>query len=160
MKIKRSSGGDKVELQMTPMIDIVFQLLTFFVFSLKITSTEGDFAIKMPLGVSTGVADSSLLPPIKVRMLASANGDLAGLQLNDRPMPSFDALRLEIIGLIGDQRGPGSIQETAEVELDCDANLNYEHVINAITSVSGYMDDHRNMIKLIEKIKFSPRRAE
>src|SRR5487761_1493147 len=38
MKIRKSaaSGNDKVEMQMTPMIDIVFQLLAFFVMSFKI----------------------------------------------------------------------------------------------------------------------------
>ena len=159
MKRKRVASGDKVDIQMTPMIDIVFQLLTFFVFSLKITAMEGDFGIKMPLGITQGAADPSLLPPIKIRMVSNPDGDLAGIQLNDRPISSFDALRLEIIGIVGDQRGPGSIQETAEVELDCDSNLNYEHVINAITSVSGYLDDNKNIVKLVEKIKFAPPRG-
>jgi biopolymer transport protein ExbD len=146
---------EKIQLNMTSMIDIVFQLLTFFIFTLKIVSSEGDFGIKMPLGVSQGSVDPNLLPPIKIRMLASADGRLAGLQLNDRQLESMDALRLEIIGIIGDQRGPGSIQESAEVELDCDYQLNYEHVIAAITAVSGYIDDNGNLVKLVEKIKFS-----
>lgn len=157
MKIKRKTD-EKIELNMTSMIDIVFQLLTFFVFTLKIVSAEGDFSIKMPLGTSAG-GPSDMLPPIKVRMLANPDGMLAGIRLNDRPIISFDALRLEILGIIGDDRGPGSIQETAEVELDCDPILNYEHVINAITAVSGYMDDNKNLIKLVEKIKFAPPRG-
>ena len=158
MQIKKRPD-EKIELNMTAMIDIVFQLLTFFVFTLKIVSAEGDFGIKMPLGTSQGAADPSLLPPIKVRMVADPDGKLAGLRLNDRPVDSFDELRLEIIGIIGDQRGPGSIQESAEVELDCDSNLNYEHVIDAITAVSGHVDGNKNLIKLIEKIKFAPPRG-
>ena len=143
---------------MTSMIDIVFQLLTFFVFTLKIVSAEGDFGIKMPLGTTAG-GPSDMLPPIKVRMIANPDGQLAGIRLNERAVTSFDALRLEIIGILGDQRGPGSIQETAEVELDCDSQLNYEHVIDAITAVSGYMNDDKNLVKLIEKIKFAPPRG-
>lgn len=34
---------------MTPMIDIVFQLLVFFIMTFKIVSQEGDFHIKMPV---------------------------------------------------------------------------------------------------------------
>ena len=51
MKIRHttSSGQDKIELQMTPMIDIVFQLLVFFIMTFKIVSQEGDFNVKMPL---------------------------------------------------------------------------------------------------------------
>ena len=50
MKIRHTtgSGQDKIELQMTPMIDIVFQLLIFFIMTFKIVSMEGDFNIKMP----------------------------------------------------------------------------------------------------------------
>ena len=160
MQIKRTSGGDKIELQMTPMIDIVFQLLAFFIFTLKIVSSEGDFGIKMPLGVAEGAIDPTLLPPIKVRMLANPEGQLSGLQLNDRPITSLASLQSELVSIIGDQRGPGSIQESAEVELDCDYQLNYEHVIDAITAVSGYVDANGNVVKLVEKIKFTPPRAE
>ena len=40
---------EKIELQMTPMIDIVFQLLVFFIMTFKIVAQEGDFNVKMPL---------------------------------------------------------------------------------------------------------------
>ncbi len=73
----RGSGkhtGGKVELMMTPMIDVVFQLLTFFIMTFKITAPEGDFFIKMPQAApSAGVPSDVQLPPIKVRMTAGAN---------------------------------------------------------------------------------------
>ena len=51
MKIRNRDdrSEDKIELQMTPMIDIVFQLLVFFIMTFKIVTQEGDFNIKMPL---------------------------------------------------------------------------------------------------------------
>jgi biopolymer transport protein ExbD len=51
MKVRNSGGNksEKVEIPMTPMIDIVFQLLVFFIMTFKIVSQEGDFNIKMPL---------------------------------------------------------------------------------------------------------------
>ena len=49
MKIRNTDGkGEKIELQMTPMIDIVFQLLVFFIMTFKIVAMEGDFNIRMP----------------------------------------------------------------------------------------------------------------
>ena len=50
MKIRNTGRGDdgEVKLEMTPMIDIVFQLLVFFIMTFKIVSQEGDFNIKMP----------------------------------------------------------------------------------------------------------------
>lgn len=166
MKVRHNKGGgdDKIELQMTPMIDIVFQLLVFFIMTFKIVSQEGDFNIKMPLAApAAGAPDDLQLPPMKVRLRAGAGGMLGGVSLNDKglgadPRASMDALRLEIIGVVGNDRGPGSIQETAEIELDCDYGLRYEHVIQAITAVSGYVDDTGNVVKLVEKIKFAPPR--
>jgi biopolymer transport protein ExbD len=163
MKVRNVQGNanEKVEVQMTPMIDIVFQLLVFFIMTFKIVSQEGDFNIKMPLAApSEGLPDEDKLPPMKVRLVASGSGELAQIRLNDNNFGlSFDGLHDYIISVIGDERGPGSVQETAEVELDCDYNLRYEYVIQAVTAVSGYVDADGNIVKLVEKIKFAPPRT-
>jgi biopolymer transport protein ExbD len=167
MKIRHSTGGgdDKVELQMTPMIDIVFQLLIFFIMTFKIVSQEGDFNIKMPLAAPReGLPDDQQLPPMKLRLRADANGGLVSVSLNEREFgnmesDAFESLHNYIISYVGDHRGPGSVQETAEVELDCDYKLKYEYVIRAITAVSGRVDKDDNIVKLVEKIKFAPPRG-
>ena len=155
-------AGEEVELQMTPMIDVVFQLLTFFIFSFKIVSPEGDFNIKMPLAApSEGRPDDNLLPPIKVRLTARSNGALTQIRFGNRSLGSgreaFDGLRQAVRDMVGDEPGP-SVLESTEVELDCDYQLRYEYVVEAITAVSGYVDEGR-VVKLIEKIKFSPPKA-
>ena len=48
MHIKKTNPDAKVEMQMTPMIDIVFQLLTFFIMTFKIIAAECDSDIKLP----------------------------------------------------------------------------------------------------------------
>jgi biopolymer transport protein ExbD len=78
--------------------------------------------------------------------------------LNDKAFSDWRSLNDYMIGIVGNERGPGSYQETAEVELDCDYSLRYEHVISAVTAVSGFVDDGGNVVKLVEKIKFSPPR--
>lgn len=163
MKIRKVGSGapDKVEQQMTPMIDIVFQLLTFFIMSFKIATVEGDFSIKMPLAAPSAgqpTPDQPLLPPIRVRLTAGPGGELAGIRMGERTLPSFAALHNEIIGIVGTQTGPGSLASEAEVELDADYNLQFRYIINAITAASGYVDPNGRIVKLIEKIKFSPPR--
>ena len=164
MKVRNvgSRMDEGVEIQMTPMIDIVFQLLVFFIMTFKIVSLEGDFNIKMPLAApSEGLPDDEKLPPMKLRLVASPSGKLAQISLNDNNFGvNFESLRNYIISILGDERGPGSAQETAEVELDCDYNLRYENVIKAITAVSGYLDEEGNIVKLVEKIKFAPPRSK
>ena len=44
-KTKKSEGVAKVDIPMAPMIDIVFQLLIFFMLNLKIVAPEGNFNV-------------------------------------------------------------------------------------------------------------------
>jgi biopolymer transport protein ExbD len=159
MKIRKgaAAGVDKVEMQMTPMIDIVFQLLTFFLFSFKIVSPEGDFNIKMPVATQSNPNIEEPMLPIKLHLIADEDGKLAGIAMNDRPIANFEELRTQVASIVGGEAGPNSAADTTEVELDCDYKLKYEYVIDAITAVSGYREgDH--IVKLIQKIRFTPPR--
>ena len=162
MKIRRIGrhSEEKIELQMTPMIDVVFLLLVFFVMTFRIRVPEGDFHIKMPLEAPTeGVPEMSDLPPLNIRLRAGVEGGLAGIQLNELPLSSFSELHSEILALVGDDRGPGSIAEQTEVEIDADYGLRFEYTIDAISAVSGYVTPRGEIVRLIEKIKFSPPRG-
>ncbi len=156
MRIRKTGSGlgDKIELQMTPMIDVVFQLLIFFMFTFKIATQEGDFNVKMPIAGGAAM-NADVLPPFKVRLVAAADGKLAGIQLDGQPLENFNALHERIISRIGVD-APASLKESAEVELDCDYGLHYRHVIDAITACSGYVSPDGNVVKLIEKIRFAP----
>ncbi|MFV2066961.1 MAG: ExbD/TolR family protein [Pirellulales bacterium] len=150
---------EEIHLQMTPMIDIVFQLLVFFIMTFKIVLPEGDFNIKMPLAAPReGIPDDFELPPLQLRMASDDGGELAALRLNDQPLAGFGVLHLQIINLVGGDRGPGDVAASAEVELDCDYDLKYKYVIDAITAISGYVTPENHVVKLIEKIKFAPPR--
>jgi biopolymer transport protein ExbD len=156
VKIRKSKLSDKIPIDMTPMIDIVFQLLTFFVMTLKIASAEGDFNIRMPLAAPrAGPPDPNALPPMKLFLKANAGGGLANVVMNDTPISPdgshWQRVHNQVAGIVGD----GSLAASAEVELVCDYNLHYEHVIEAITAVSGEMRDGQ-IVKLVEKIKFAP----
>jgi biopolymer transport protein ExbD len=152
--------GEGVELMMTPMVDIVFQLLIFFLMTFKIASAEGDFNVKMPLAApSEGKPDDLQLPALKVRLTAEPGGRIAGIFFGQTPMKDFGQLRQQVVGIVGDDTGPGSIADTQEVELDCDYNLDFKYVIDAITAVSGEVTPDGEVVKLIEKIKFAPPRG-
>ena len=151
---------EKVSLMMTPMIDIVFQLLVFFIMTFKIVTLEGDFNIKMPIAdPNPGQPDDTQFPPLKVTLRATDGGRLASITLGERPIRDFAHLREQVRSIVGDDTGPGSVAADQEVELDCDYNLDFEAVIDTITAVSGYVRNGR-IIKLVEKIKFAPPRQE
>src|SRR5690348_10812346 len=102
-KFKASAEEAKIELQMTPMIDIVFQLLIFFMLNLRIVAPEGDFNIKMPGGAANQApSDEIPLPVINVRLTADPNGKLAGIKMGERNLVNFSELHNHILALVGD----------------------------------------------------------
>ncbi len=151
-----SNLSEKVEINMTPMIDVVFQLMSFFMCTLKVIAPEGDFDIRMPLATAAAaVPDDQQVPPIRVRLAANADGQLTGITMNGSPVADFAELRRKIVGLVGNDRGPNSLAERTEVEFDCDFGLRYFNVVQAITAVSGTVEDGR-IVELVRKIKFTP----
>lgn len=158
MKIRNREEGEKHQLNMTSMIDIVFLLLIFFVMTFKVVEMEGDFRVRMPLAGQGSVAEDPTDLPLKLRLRADSDGRLTSMSMNDIDLGvDFDQLRANVVGLIGS--GPViEGEEGPEIEIDTDYNLRYEHVIAAITAVSGYKDGEE-VVKLIERIKFAkPRR--
>lgn len=159
MKLRGKHNDDRVELQMTSMIDVVFLLLIFFILTFNVVKLEGDFSIRMPLADATqGQQDDTELP-LKLRLTADQDGRLTGIILNDNNMGTdFNQLQAKVLELVGDTTGPAA-GEGPEVEIDTDYNLRYENVVEAITRVSGYKVNDRT-VKLIQKIKFAPPRRE
>ena len=158
MRIRHSDRhSGKVEIPMTPMIDIVFQLLVFFIMSFKIVQPEGDFNIRMPLPASNAPAAPSELPVFNLRMVAAANGDLEQLSMDSRVFEGedrFAKLHGYIRGMINDAGGPGTAEDQ-EVEINADFDLRYDYVMRAITALSGYIENGQRH-QLIEKIRLTP----
>jgi biopolymer transport protein ExbD len=147
---------DRVEQQMTPMIDVVFQLLVFFLLSFKIAALEGDFGIRMAQA-GPGTPHSGWTTPLRVRLTAGPDGELTAIRLGERKLPDFAALRSDMLAIVGTQTGPGSLAAEAEVQLVADYDLDYRHIIGAITAVSGYLDAEGRPVRLIDKVSFASR---
>ena len=139
------------------MIDIVFQLLVFFVMTFKVVDYEGDFNIKMPLA-SEGTSSEEIddIPElIIVKLTANADGDIANVLIDSAPVDSanlFGDLTRQIESRIASDGDPDAESET-EVEFDIQPELKYLFTVKAIDAVSGRVEGD-NVKKLIQKIKF------
>lgn len=147
---------------MVPMIDVVFQLLIFFMLTLKILAPEGDFNINMPVGQARADEVSEPQLDIKVKLSANEDGTLKQVALGSRLLGNdervFDRLNGEIVGLVGTD--VAGFSDEIEVELDFDYGLHYDYVIQAISACTGRIDPAtKEPITLVERIKFAkPRR--
>ncbi len=156
MKFTSHQRREDIIVQMTPMIDIVFQLMFFFLFTFKIALPEGDFSIRMPSSKSSSGAPSET-PLLKVRLRATPEGELAGVQLGDvafNGAAPFQQLHSKLRGLIPDEAGPGSSDQ--EVEIEADFNLKYRYAMSAITAITGYIDENGARHTLVERVRFAP----
>jgi len=173
MKFRGKNTTEKIEAQMAPMIDVVFQLLIFFMLTLKIVEPEGDFTVNMPIGKSEAESDDPKPPVIKVRMKADpATGEMYSMTIankelfanaqaetqEQRSAIAFQRLNSEILKAIGSPGNP--LAEDQEVELDPDYELNSKYLINAIGACRGRLETNpqgqTKLVDYIKNIKFAP----
>ena len=176
-----TSEPEEIKLNMTAMIDIVFQLLVFFVMTFKIVAMEGDFNIKMPLAAADAESVDDMLPDlIQVSLAADDAGNLtsitvddgSGIQSIDGPFfgtvenngnaevvpnnEAFTSLTSYVERELAGEANPDDPIET-EVEFDIAYGVKYFYAVKAIEAVSGRQLPDGSVKKLIEKIKFRDR---
>jgi len=84
-KRKRAAATD---IDMTPMIDVTFQLITFFMFTLNFTEAEQDQRVQLPTSQVAKPVENSDLEPLTLQLMNDGrviyNGELVDLTaLND-----------------------------------------------------------------------------
>jgi biopolymer transport protein ExbD len=140
-------------LDMTPMIDIVFQLLIFFILTLQISQPEGDLELALPLTRGPGQPTVDATLPLVVVLRSNAGGSLAEVRLGDARLADIDELHQRVERLVADNP---ALSQSGSVDLSCDANLDYEHAIAAVTAVSGSRLADGTIRPLIQKVSFRP----
>jgi biopolymer transport protein ExbD len=141
MKVPHSSqrrGGGAMEINMTPMIDMVFLLIVYFVW------TSGDLAQEMllPSRISeqsgTEVSTNPDIPPPEadfdpVVVRVAWQDDAPAWRVNDRPLASLDELR-DVLQRLAD------IKRDAPVILHPDAEVPLGSVIDVydLSRVIGF----------------------
>lgn len=163
MKLRNRVTSNKIQLDMTPMIDVVFQLMIFFMCTLKVTEPEGDFDISMPLGAPGAAVETAELPPFKVRLEADETGELRALFFNGTNLgtgeQAFARLNNQVREAMRALEAIGPTQkDNQEVEIDPDYNLHYRYIISSIGACSGTLGQNGIPVRYLSKIKFAPRR--
>jgi len=159
---KQRNSDDGIMVNMTAMIDIVFQLLAFFIMTFKVAVMEVDFNIRMPLATNRPIEEQieDVTTLVTVRLKAGAEGQIAAIEVdngidadNFLEADMYSKLTQFVEKTMTGEGDPSSTTET-EVEFDIDYVLKYQYTVRAIEAVSGKVQADGTVKTLVEKIKF------
>ena len=156
---RRRSGRQtpQGQLNITPMIDVIFQLLIYFVVTASFAMDEGILTAKLPEG--TGNAKAVKKPPdrpIKIRLTSlslptECRIELVGIGRSPR---HFRELAEQLEALQYNDRNPsGSFKADNPMIIEPDGRVRWQHVVNAFNAVNKarYTNVAFSQIKLDEE---------
>ena len=140
MRRKRRRKQSEVELNLAAMLDMAFQLLTFFILTFKPAPIEGQVLLRMPppqpvtniAGEKAG-ADPKNTNPVQglstlvISALANADGSLKQMAVGETPIAGLTALERRLEDVL---RDPGSGFDQVIVQVD--SRLHYGPLMQVI----------------------------
>jgi biopolymer transport protein ExbD len=78
MARKKSGGPSQTDIDMTPMIDVTFQLITFFVFTLNFSEAVTDDRVQLPMSQLAKPAEGPPADPITLQLMGDGRVIYAG----------------------------------------------------------------------------------
>jgi biopolymer transport protein ExbD len=146
--------GMEIEIPITPMLDMAFQLLTFFILTYRPAPTEGQFS--MNLLPPQAVADMKEAPKdaqnavdpalrtLKTTLRAGENGLIGEMTLADKPISGMAELKTELESFVNDP-----VLSFDQAVINVDPQLKYSEVMKVIDVFSSLKP------KPLTKISFS-----
>jgi len=137
---KKKGGGEEVELNLAAMLDMAFQLLTFFILTFKPAPVEGQISLRLPPpmailgpGKADAGADNAKVEAVKgvstlvISVFSNPAGDIAGLGVGEQPITSVTALDGRLKEIFQDKSNPFD-QIVVQVQQD----LRYDELMRII----------------------------
>jgi biopolymer transport protein ExbD len=104
---KRASGGPSTtDIDMTPMIDMTFQLITFFMFVMNFSEAEQDDRIQLPLSQLAKPVEGAMETPITLQLTQDGSVIYAGELISVRDIGGY--LEREKAVMLDDGKEPSS----------------------------------------------------
>ncbi len=115
---KARPAAARMELQLGPLIDAVFLLLTYFVFTISLTTVEGLLPSELALGDDSEQREVNE-EPSEVVIRVVQTGAQVQYFIDDWPVTGFERVRKHL----------ASLPKSSMVIIDAGPNVIYEHVI-------------------------------
>jgi biopolymer transport protein ExbD len=147
--------SQEIEIPITPMLDMAFQLLTFFILTYRPAPSEGQFSMNLlPAQAATEITKEqpkeqatsvdAELRTLKTVLRADEGGKLGEITLADKPVPGMDELKKELEGFVNDP-----LVSFDQALIKVDPQLRYYELIRVVDVFSSLKP------KPLTKISFS-----
>jgi biopolymer transport protein ExbD len=137
----KRSKQQEVEVQITPMLDMAFQLLTFFILTYRPAPVEGQFAMNLlpaapVIDMNAPPSETNQTPsndvPAALRTMtttlhAGPAGELGRVNVGDIEVQGMDQLEAKLKDILGDKNLPFD-----QALIMADPNLKYEELMKVI----------------------------
>lgn len=130
-KAWRRGGAGEAAFPVTPMLDMAFQLLTFFILTFQMPSNESRLDLVLPAAGGAVGSEPGRPGELVVRATADAEGGLASVSLAGVAMGDVEALERRLARHVGLMDG-----RTVRVRLVGDDGLKYEEAARLIGVMS------------------------
>ena len=127
---KKKHGSTSIQPPLTPMIDIVFQLLLFFLLACQFRANEGQIAANLP-DISGKPPSIVSVDPIDITLRASGQDNLGVLitvQHTDVPLTTAEELHSYLMQM---KQRHGDQASEVPVTIKPLGNVRWNHVVNA-----------------------------
>ena len=155
---KHHDSGEDVTLNMAAMLDMAFQLLTFFILTFRASPVEGQISMRLPppqaiirsnsaAKAGEDLSRKDLVPGVTtliVNIYANPAGRIDGFQVGEDVVPGWGALKSRLETVFKDPANPFE-----QVILQVDENLRYEELMKVVAMCSEQtMPDGTRLSKL------------
>ncbi len=117
----KPTTDDSLQLNLTPMIDVVFLLVIFFMAATQFTKPEKDISMELPQVAEGGASTSTVQQPAAVAITAEGKVTLDGREL------SLEELETDLRTMAADR-------PHLEVLIQGDARSDFQHVAAAMAA--------------------------
>lgn len=139
---KKHKGSEAVELNLAAMLDMAFQLLTFFILTFKPSPVEGQINLKLPppqpvAGVKSGAtagSDESNQDPVQnlnsliITIFSTPGGRLATMSVGEANVAGVTALDARLKQVLGPESGASFDQVILQVA----SKLKYDELMKVV----------------------------
>jgi len=128
-KRKKGVGGEQMELQLTSMIDVIFQLLIYFIITANFVVDEGTIKAKLP-GDSAQKQEEE--PSIPTNIYIQTSGDAVDytIRVDNTTIDGID----ELFGVLKDRIETGRLDVEDTVTIHPQGKVRWQHVVNVFNA--------------------------